>query len=175
MKKPLKIAGWAAAALLAFLLQPKITVFGYPLNLTMALVYVFAARTVSLQPGGPSFTDVTAETRVALFGAVIGLIEDMMSGSIPGVNMMSKGLLGLFIVFLYRDIISQWTPVIGAVALFLVTVLDAAVVVTVSQLATDMDINEFAAAQMALAQAAINIPLGCFFRFGQKVSDLKGL
>jgi hypothetical protein len=175
MKKPFQIASWSLAALFALLLQPKITLFGFPVNLTIALVYVFSARTLATQPGGLSFTDVSAETKAASFGAAVGLIEDMMSGVIPGLNLMSKGLLGLLSIVVFRDFISQWTPAIGAAVIFTLTILDGIIIVTSSQLIMDVDINEYAAMQMIFVQAIINLPLGIIFRFGHKISDFKGL
>jgi hypothetical protein len=175
MKKPLKIAVWALAALFVLLLQPKISIFGMSTNLTIVLVYVFSARTLAAVPSGSSFTNVSAEIRAASFGAFIGLFEDMISGVMPGVNMMSKGLLGLLSVVIFRDLISQWTPAIGAVVLFILTIIDGTVIVTVSQLVMDRDVSESAAALMIFVQALINLPLGCLFRFGHKISDIKGL
>jgi hypothetical protein len=173
MKKTSQIALWPLAAIFALLLQPKLAIFGCPLNLTVALVYVYAARTLASQPGGASFTDVTAETRAAFFGAIIGLMEDMMSGVLPGINLMSKALLGLLSVIIFRDFISQWTLPVGAAVIFIVTVLDGAIVVMLSQFVMEIDINELAAIQIVLIQAVINIPLGCLFRYGHKLSDIK--
>jgi hypothetical protein len=175
MKRPLQIASWALAALFALLLQPKITFFGFPINLTIALVYVFAAKTLATLPSGLSFTDVTAETKAAAFGAAVGLIEDMMSGVIPGLNLVSKGLLGMLSVVIFRDFISQWTPAIGAAVIFSLTMLDGIIVVTSSQFVMDIDISEYAALQMMFVQAIINLPLGFIFRCGHKISDFKGL
>lgn len=175
MKKPLQTSLWALAAVFALLLQPKITVFGAPLNLTIALVYIYAAKALATQSGGAGFTDITAETRAASFGAVIGLIEDMMSGVLPGINLMSKALLGLLSVTIFRDFISQWTPFIGAAVIFIVTILDGAIVVIMCQFVMDIHINEYAAVQMVLTQAVINLPLGCLFRCGHKITDFRGL
>jgi hypothetical protein len=174
MKKPLQTSLWALAAIFALLLQPKITVFGVPLNLTVALVYVYAARALATQSGGAGFTDITAETRAVSFGAVIGLIEDMMSGLLPGINFMSKALLGLLSVTIFRDYISQWTPFIGAAVIFIVTILDGVIVVMMCQFVMGIAINEYAAMQMILTQSVINLPLGCLIRCGHNISDIRG-
>jgi len=175
MKRPFKIALWIVATVFSLLLQSKLTVFGFPLNLSIALVYIHAIRLLTVQPGDAGFTDVTAETGAASFGAIIGLLEDMMSGALPGINLMSKALLGLLTVMIFRDFISQWTPVIGAAVIFIVTILDGAIVVMTTQFVMDVDINEYNAMLMVLTQAVINLPLGCLFRCGHKISDLRGL
>jgi|WetSurMetagenome_2_1015567.scaffolds.fasta_scaffold00084_7 hypothetical protein len=175
MKKAWVMAAWVSAALFAFLLQPKITVFDFPLNLTLVLVYAFAVITPPLKSDGKSFTDVSAEIRGSAFGSVVGLLEDLMSGLLPGINLLSKGLTGFLSVVIFRDIISQWTPLIGGIAIFVLTLIDGVIVVVVSQLVMNIDISEFAAIQIVFAQAVINLPLGCLLKSGRNTAELNSL
>lgn len=164
------IAVWALLASLALLLQPKLSLFDYPLNLTLALVYAFGMRTAFQQPGAFGFADVTAEIRSTVFGACIGAIEDAMSGSLIGPSLLSKGLAGFISSIMYRDIFFRWESVIGGVVLFFITFLDGIVVIAARQLFSNMAIGGHAAVDLVIMQAIMNIPLGLMLRPGQKAS-----
>jgi hypothetical protein len=173
MKKWMSILAWGTASALAILLQPKLIIFDFPLNLTVALVYAFAINAPPLQSASTSFTDVSAEIRGSAFGAGIGLIEDAMSGSIIGLNMLSKGLTGFISSMVFRDIFYQWTPLIGCIVLFVLTLFDGIVLVLAGQFIAGVSHRSFNVIDVVLIQAVYNIPLGLFIRSGQKMASMK--
>jgi cell shape-determining protein MreD len=173
MKQWVSIVAWGVASALAILFQPKITIFDFPLNLTVVLVYAFAIKAPPLQSASTSFTDVSAEIRGAVFGAGIGLIEDIMSGSVIGLNVMSKGLTGLISSIVFRDLFYQWTPLIGSIVLFVITLLDGIIFVLAGQFIAGLPHRSFDVVDLVLIQALFNIPFGLLIRPGQKVASMR--
>jgi hypothetical protein len=174
-RKAQVIVAWVCAASLAILFQPKITIFDFPLNLTVVLVYAFAIMAPPLQSASTSFTDVSAEIRGSSFGAAIGLIEDAMSGTIPGLNVLSKGLIGFISSIIFRDFFSQWTPVIGGIVIFMLTILDGAIVMLTGEFIAGINMGGSSAIQMIFMQAIVNFALGCLIKSGQKIASMKYL
>jgi hypothetical protein len=175
MKKAITIAVWFLASSSALLFQPKITVLDFPINLTIVVVYAFAIMAPPLQSASMSFTDVSAEIRGSLFGAAIGLVEDAMSGTVPGLNVLSKGLLGFTSSIIFRDLFSQWTPLIGCIIIFLLTIMDGAIVILAGDFIAGIHISGFSAFQMILVQAIVNLPFGYLIKSGQKIAAMKYL
>jgi hypothetical protein len=173
MKKWKAVVIWIFLASLAILVQPMITVFDFPLNLTIVLVYVFAIKAPPLQSASTSFTDVKAEIRGSAFGVGIGLIEDAMSGSILGLNVLSKGLIGFISSILFRDIFFQWTPAIGCAVIFALTIIDGLILILTSHFIAGTPVRGFEVVEMLLVQALLNFPLGFIIRPGQKVVAMK--
>ena len=174
-KKGLAIVVWISVASIAILFQPKITIFDFPLNLTIAVVYAFAIMAPPLHSASVSFTDVSAEIRGSLFGGGLGLVEDAMSGTMPGLNVLSKGLLGFLSSIIFRDIFSHWTPLIGAIVLFVLTLLDGIIVIVTGMFIAGISISGFSAVQMIIIQALANLFLGAMIRSGQKIASMKYL
>jgi cell shape-determining protein MreD len=173
MKKWMTVITWICLAALAILVQPLITVFDFPLNLTVVLVYVFAIKAPPLQSASTSFTDVKTEIRGSAFGAGIGLIEDVMSGSVLGLNVLSKGLTGFISSIVFRDIFFQWTPIIGGAVIFALTLIDGLILILTGHFITGTPVRSLEVAEMLLVQALLNIPLGFIIRPGQKVVATK--
>ncbi len=174
-KKLVAIVVWVSAASIAILFQPKITIFDFPLNLTIAVVYAFAIMAPPLHSASMSFTDVSAEIRGSAFGAFIGLIEDAMSGTIPGLNVLSKGLLGFVSSIIFRDLFSQWTPLIGGIVLSVLTLLDGLIVILVGTFIAGINISGMSAISMIFMQALTNFFIGCLIKSGQKIASMKYL
>ncbi len=162
--------GWVLFAALALLLQPKLSLFDCPFNLTLALVYSFGIKTASHQPAASGSDDVTPEIRSTIFGAGIGLIEDAVIGSLIGPNLLSKGLAGFMSSIVYRDIFFQWESVLGGVVLAVLTLLDGLVVIAARQLFSNMAIGGPAVVELLIIQAIMNIPLGLILKPGQNIA-----
>jgi hypothetical protein len=160
---------WVFITAFVLLLQPKLALFDCPLNLTLALVYVFGIKTASYQPAASGSDDVTPEIRSTLFGAGVGLIEDAMIGSIIGPNLLSKGLVGFMSSIVYRDIFFQWESVLGGVVLSVFTLLDGLVVIAARQLFSNMTIGGPAVVELVIIQAVMNIPIGLVLKPGQNI------
>jgi cell shape-determining protein MreD len=161
---------WVFITAIILLIQPKLALFDCPLNLTLALVYVFGMRTTAYHPAASGSDDVTPEIRSTLFGAGIGLIEDAMIGSLMGPNLLSKGLVGLMSSIVYRDIFFQWESVLGGVVLTVLTLLDGIIVIAARQLFSNMAIGGSAAVELIIIQAIMNIPLGLVLKPGQNIA-----
>ncbi len=164
-------ASWFFLASVALLLQPKLTLFGCPLNLTIALVYAFGIKTAPHQPAASGSSDVLPEIRGTAFGAGIGLIEDVMTGSILGPNLLSKGLAGFVSTMVYREIFFQWESAVGGVVLAVLTLLDGLLVIWTRELFSNLYAGGPAVANLIIVQSIINIPLGLMLRPEKKISD----
>ena len=167
------MATWILLAAAAILVQPMITIFDFPLNLTIVLVYIFAIKAPPLQSASTSFTDVKAEIRGSAFGAGIGLIEDAMNGSVLGLNVLSKGLIGFISSIVFRDIFFQWTPLVGAFVIFVLTLIDGLILILTGHFIAGIQTGSFEMVEMIVVQALLNIPLGFIVRSGQKVASMK--
>lgn len=164
-------AVWLLISFLVFLFQPKLSLFGYPLDITLVLVYAYGIKSAAQQSAAVGFTDVTPEIRSTAFGAFIGLMEDAMAGSLIGPNFLSKGLIGFISSFVFRDIFFQWESVTGGVVLFSLTLLDGCVIIAMRLLFSNMVIGGSAAVEVIIIQAIMNIPLGLLIKPGQRGSS----
>ncbi len=99
---------------LAFVVQMKVSLFGVSPDLTAVVAYYFGIK------GGPM--------RGIFFGSVVGIVEDSVAGMFLGPNLLGKGLVGFFSSFMSGSLF-RWTPLLGMVSLFALTVLDGIMVV----------------------------------------------
>ena len=161
---------WCCLAGAVLLLQPKLALFNCPLNLTLALVYSFGIKTASHQPAASGSDDVAPEIISTIFGAGIGLIEDVLTGSLIGPNLLSKGLAGFISSIVYREIFFRWESVLGGVVLAVLTLLDGLVVIGARELFSSTTTGGPAVVELVIIQSVMNIPLGLLVRAGQKAS-----
>jgi len=162
----MKILKWISFVFLSFLIQAKIEIFNYPLNLTIMLIYIFSFKAL-LHPSkiGGNLTGV-AELKGTLFGAGIGLMEDILTGSIIGPEFFSKGLTGFICAVIFSDVVFRWTPVLGGIAVIVLTSFDGFISTGLRMFFTDITINGVYTLQMILFQSFINIPFGILFKPG---------
>ncbi len=156
------MARWALLTLGALVLQTQFFVFGTPLNVSVALVYAFAIRNVSYREGarfGPS-----GEAKCTAFGGAIGFLEDLLSGTLIGPEVFSKGMTGLFTAVIFSDVVFRWPPLLGGIAVMILTILDGGLAVGLRLLFTDTSVNAAHAMQTILIQALFNIPFGVLVR-----------
>ena len=98
---------------LAFVIQAKISIFGIPPDITVGLAYYLGLN--------------SGATKGLLFGSFIGILEDSVAGTILGPNLLGKGMVGFCSSFLSGTLF-RWTPLLGMVSLFLLTILDGVAV-----------------------------------------------
>ncbi len=110
----MKTVSLIVAIILAFVIQMKIRIFGVSPDLTAVVAYYFGLR------GGAM--------KGILGGSLVGIIEDSVEGIILGPNLLGKGMIGFFSSFLSGSLF-RWTPLLGTVSLFALTVLGGASVV----------------------------------------------
>lgn len=93
----------------ALVVQSKLSVMGIPPALTVIVPYYMGLR------GGARKGMIT--------GTMIGMIEDSLSGNVLGPHLLGKGLTG-FSSSLLSGSLFRWTPLLGIIGLFSLTVVD---------------------------------------------------
>jgi rod shape-determining protein MreD len=141
--------GFAVLAALLFVLEAKLSVMGLRPNLTVLLVYFVGLRY------GP--------TRGTLFGALMGVIADSLSGNILGPNMLGKGTVGFFSSFMARGPFN-WTPLFGLIGVIVLTLGDGIVAFSSLAVFSHMPTTLSNAAFTISGQAALNAVAGLYIR-----------
>lgn len=133
----------------AFVMQTKISVLGVSPDLTAVVAYYIGIN------GGT--------TKGTFLSSLLGIIEDSIGGNILGPNFLGKGTVGFFSSFISGSLF-RWTPLLGAVSLFVLTFLDGIVVLS------SRTIFETAPASLSsgfftlFMQGLFNLPIGVFIR-----------
>jgi rod shape-determining protein MreD len=148
---------WVFATLLIFVLQGGISVLGTTLNLTVILACYAGVRRRS--SGG------------ILLGALLGAIQDNLTGTILGPHMLSKGLIAYFSSGVYSRFFI-WTPLLGVVSLFLLTVADGIMILSLRALSGDMPVTYSGAVLVIGLQALFNAPFGVLMKPHSEVTVL---
>lgn len=140
---------WIGVILFTFFIEERISIFHVAPNFTVLLVYYAGIRKGGLE---------------GLFlGSLIGAVEDSLSGSFLGPNLLSKGILGYFSSFMSGSFF-RWTPFLGAIGIGVITLVDNTIVFTTRSFFDRMPTSIKAAAFKIIIQSLINIPLGLFLR-----------
>jgi rod shape-determining protein MreD len=141
---------WPIAVFLCFFLQGRVSVLGITPDLTVLLVYYAGIR--------------YGETKGLLAGAVIGALEDALSSSIIGPNLLSKGLIGFSASFFVTGGFLRWTPFLGLLAVALFTVADNAMVFATQSIFATMPAAPFSVLFVSVMQSILNAIAGIFIR-----------
>lgn len=105
---------WLSLSILAALIvHSQVSLWGVAPNLTVVVAYA-----VGIYAGA---------TKGILLGSAIGILEDSVSGNILGPNLMGKGMAGFLATFSSGSLF-RWTPFLGMLSLFSLTLLDGMVV-----------------------------------------------
>lgn len=156
---------WLLIVFTVFLIQTQISLFSYPINLSIPLVYAFALKGLWGLSSGRKVTSYRyhiIEAKGTGFGALIGFVEDILSGVMIGPGFLSKGIIGFLSTFAYTNIVLKWTPLLGAIIIFLFTFFEGAIVIGFRMFFSDDIINLSKALKIVFVQAMINIPFGMF-------------
>jgi len=97
----------------SLVIQSQISIFGVTPNMTVVVAYYLGIKSGAIKG-------------MAL-GSIIGIIEDSVSGGILGPNLMGKGMVG-FLGSFSAGSLFMWTPLLGLISIFVLTVLDGGVV-----------------------------------------------
>lgn len=146
----MKLLAAILAVLIAFVLQAKVSVLSVAPNLTVMLAYYAGMK--------------YGETRGMAAGLVIGGIEDSLSSSIIGPNMMGKALAGFFSSFFLSGGFFIWTPLLGILGVFLLTMVDNAVVYLTLGMFDRFPTSPSAAMLTSVLQSLLNATAGMFIR-----------
>ncbi|MBI4684559.1 MAG: rod shape-determining protein MreD [Nitrospirae bacterium] len=133
----------------AFLLESKISVFGARPNLTVAIAYYLGLK--------------NGEGKGLIFGAMIGIIGDSLSGGVIGPNMLGKGLAGFFAALMSGSFF-RWTPLLGIIGIASLTVFDGIIVFVSRAVFEHMPTSVPNAIFITLISAAINSVSGAFIK-----------
>lgn len=137
------------SVLAAFIVHSQVSFWGVAPNLTVVVAYAVGIY------AGPA--------RGVLLGSAIGMLEDSITGNILGPNLLGKGMAG-FLASFNTGSLFRWTPFLGMLSLFSLTLLDGVVVWS------SRTIFETSPATMSrgfftiLMQGMMNITIGIFLR-----------
>ncbi len=126
-------------------MQGSISLFDITPNFTLILAFYAGIR------GG--------EIKGLFLGALIGAIEDGLSGALLGPHLLSKGLMGYLAAFLYSKFFIL-TPALGILTVIILTFADGIVVFATRSVFAVMPSGIGSAAFIILMQSLFNAPLG---------------
>lgn len=138
-----------SCTILAFVLQWKISIFGISPDLTATVVYYIGINSSS--------------NRATLLGSIIGIIEDSLGGGMLGPNLLGKGMVGFFSPFVSGRPF-RWTPLLGMVSIFILTVTDSLVVYLSKAIFETPPALPAAVIPTLIIQGLINLTIGAFLR-----------
>lgn len=140
---------WVTIVFLAMVVQASISFFDITPNLTAVLAFYAGIK--------------HGDMKGMLIGSFIGIIEDSLSGTILGPNLLSKGLVGYTSSFLYSRFF-MWTPLLGMISLSLFTFADSFMVFLLRSIFGRMPTGAGAAFMIILIQSLFNAPLGLLIK-----------
>lgn len=146
----MKYVLWPIAVFLCFFLQGRVSVLGVSPDLTVLLVYYLGMR--------------YGEKKGLLLGMAIGALEDSVSSSIIGPNMLSKGIIGFSSSFFISGGFLRWTPFLGLIAVSFLTVADNAIIFLSESIFDKMPAAPSYAVFVAIMQSLLNAIAGVLIR-----------
>ncbi len=158
---------WLLIIFTVFLIQTQISLYGHPISFSIPLVYAFALKGLPSQSSGSKITSYRhhlIEAKGTVFGAIIGFVEDILSGIIIGPGFLGKGVIGFLSAFAYTNVVLKWTPLLGAIIILVFTLLEGAIVIGIRMFFSGDIINLANAVKVVFVQAIINMPFGMFLR-----------
>ena len=154
---------WILLTVLVFLLQTQCYFIRDFSNLTVVLVYYFGLKSHQ-RNSDRDYSGSKSELESVAFGVIIGLMEDVISGSIIGPGLLSKGLLGLMTPVVFTDMIFKWTPLWGVIIVIIFTLFDGMVIVCSRIMFTGIHVTGATLVQVMCVQSIMNMPFGILLR-----------
>lgn len=159
----MKILKWLFLIVLVFLLQTQFYLLKDFFNITVALVYFFGLKSLR-NVSAREYSSSRIEVESIIFGIAVGLAEDILSGSIIGPGLLSKGIIGLITPVIFTSMVFKWTPLWGVIIIAIFTILDGVIVMGSRVLFTGIHLTGVNVLQMLLIQPIMNIPFGIFLK-----------
>ncbi|MEE9523140.1 MAG: rod shape-determining protein MreD [Thermodesulfovibrionales bacterium] len=148
-KKWQVILFWTLIVAVLIVIKTNVTLFGVSLNLTVLIPFYFGLK--------------RSPEKGLLAGVIVGLVEDSLSNTILGPNILSKGTVGMLSSLLSGRFFI-WTPLFGIAACFAMSFLDVLIVYMSRELFfVNPGMFKHAAMRMFI-QSLINAPIGYFIR-----------
>jgi len=141
---------WVTALFLSLFLQGRIDLLGVTPDLTALFAYYIGIR--------------AGQTAGLFSGAAAGILEDSVSFSLIGPNVVGKSIVGFFSSAFISGGVFRWTPLLGILAVFTLTFMDNAVVFLLRSIFDKMPAPPTSALFVALMQSLLNAPAGMFIR-----------
>jgi rod shape-determining protein MreD len=142
---------WALIILFTFVAQGSISLFDITPDFTVLLVCYVGVK--------------KGEVKGMFFGALIGILEDSLSGAFLGPHLLSKGLLGYLSALLYSRFFI-WTPLLGIISAAVLTLMDSFMVFMLRSIFDRMPGGLGAALLVITLQALLNAPFGFLMKPG---------
>lgn len=133
----------------AFIIHSQVSLWGVVPSLTVAVAYAVGIYT------GPA--------KGILLGSAVGMLEDSVSGNILGPNLMGKGMVG-FLASFNSGSFFRWTPLLGMLSLFFLTLLDGVVVWASRTIFETSPATMSRGIFTVLMQGMMNVAIGFFLR-----------
>lgn len=146
----MKYLYWAISIFLSLFLQGKVSILGVSPDLTALLAYYAGIR--------------YGETKGLLLGGFIGALQDSISLSILGPNLLAKGIIGFSASFFISGGFFRWTPLFGIIAISLFTFVDNSIVFLSKSLFDKAPAALSTALFVSVMQSLLNAPAGMFIR-----------
>jgi rod shape-determining protein MreD len=140
---------WAAIIFCTLIIQGSISLFDITPNLTAVLACYAGVR--------------GKEIKGMFLGALIGIVEDSLSGAFLGPNLLSKSLIGYLSSFVYSRFF-VWTPLLGMISISVLTFIDGFIVFVSRSLFDKMPVGIGTAVFIIAMQSIANAPLGILLR-----------
>lgn len=151
---------FAAGLVAALIIDSRFTFAGARLNLPAIFVYMVGLR------HGP--------LKGLAFGLGVGVLGDALADNMLGPNMLGSACVGYLASFLRLGFFT-WTPTLGAVGLFALTILDSVLVSASTGAFSSFGLAAHLPLWMLIVQGLVNSPAGAFIRpqglgldFGQR-------
>jgi rod shape-determining protein MreD len=142
---------WALIIFFTFVAQGSISLFDITPDFTVLLVFYVGVK--------------KGEVKGMFFGALIGILEDSLSGAFLGPHLLSKGLLGYLSALLYSRFFI-WTPVLGIISTAVLTLADGFMVFMLRSIFDRMPGSLGSALLIIALQALLNAPFGFIMKPG---------
>lgn len=156
---------WPFLLLIIFIVQIKLsTFFNIPINLLVILVYAYSLKNLPEQPQKNIYPDWAKNIKIVLFGVLIGFFEDILSEDIIGPSLFSKGMVAFLTIHLFTGLFFKWTPLLGAIFLLALTLIDNLVIYGFKTLFSNITISNLFLLKTILLQMALNIPFGIIIK-----------
>jgi rod shape-determining protein MreD len=140
---------WVVIIFCTLIIQGSISLFDITPNLTAVLACYAGVR--------------GKEIKGMFLGALIGIVEDSLSGAFLGPNLLSKGLIGYFSSFVYSRFF-VWTPLLGMISISVLTFIDGFIIFVSRSLFDKMPVGIGTAVFIIAMQSIANAPLGMLLR-----------
>lgn len=161
----MKYIKWTFLFLTVFIGQIKLsTILNTPLNFLIILVYAFSLKNLPSQFKKDTYQDGIIYVKIVLFGIIIGLLEDLLSENLIGPSIFSKGMIAFLTVHFFTVLFFRWTPLLGAIFLSALTLMDNLMLYVFRILFSHTNISNLFLLKTILFQIALNLPFGIIIK-----------